>query len=83
MSAEISELWARSDQYHNSFLIKSDPILESVQTKSKEMGLRYEIAVSPAMGKFLNLLLLSIGAKRVLEVGSLGGYFFRPINSAF
>ncbi|KAJ7911846.1 O-methyltransferase family 3 protein [Mycena leptocephala] len=74
MSAEISELWARSDQYHNSFLIKSDPILESVQTKSKEMGLRYEIAVSPAMGKFLNLLLLSIGAKRVLEVGSLGGY---------
>jgi predicted O-methyltransferase YrrM len=38
-----------------------------------DKGVDLEIAVSPAQGKFLNLILLSIGAKRVLEVGSLGG----------
>jgi predicted O-methyltransferase YrrM len=65
-------LWTRSDQYHNSFLVKLDPILESVQMNSKKKDIDNEIAVSPAMGKFLNLILLSIGAKRVLEVGSLG-----------
>ncbi|KAJ6545427.1 O-methyltransferase family 3 protein [Mycena capillaripes] len=66
-------LWTRADQYHNSFLIKPDAVLESVAT-SKERGIEYEFAVSRAQGKFLHLLLLSIGAKRVLEVGSLGGY---------
>ncbi|KAJ7921370.1 O-methyltransferase [Mycena leptocephala] len=74
MSSEHFELWTRSDEYHNSFLIKEDPILESVQTNSKEKGIEYDIAVSPALGKFLNLVLLSIDAKRVLEVGSLAGY---------
>ncbi|KAF7300522.1 hypothetical protein HMN09_00936700 [Mycena chlorophos] len=67
-------LWARADEYHDSFLIKPDPILDSVQEKTKARGIDYEIAVSPAQGKFLHLLLLSINAKRVLEVGSLGGY---------
>jgi len=74
LSPEILELWTRSDEYHNSFLIKPDAVLEAVQKNTKEKGIDYEIAVSPAQGKFLNLLLLSIGAKRVLEVGSLGGY---------
>ncbi|KAJ6545435.1 O-methyltransferase [Mycena capillaripes] len=51
-----------------------DAVLESVQTTSKDRGIEYDVALSPAQGKFLQLLLLSIGAKRVLEVGSLGGY---------
>ncbi|KAJ7349647.1 O-methyltransferase family 3 protein [Mycena albidolilacea] len=69
-----AELWTRSDAYYNSFLIKPDPVLEAVQENTKQKGINYEAAVSPAQGKLLNLLLLSIGAKRVLEVGSLGGY---------
>jgi len=40
---------------------------------SQENGLP-EIAVSKAQGKLLHLLIKSIGAKRVLEVGTLGGY---------
>jgi predicted O-methyltransferase YrrM len=32
------------------------------------------IDVSPAQGKFLHLLARSIGARRVLEIGTLGGY---------
>ena len=33
-----------------------------------------EIAVSAPQGKYLNLLVRALGAKRVLEVGTLGGY---------
>ncbi|KAJ7776144.1 O-methyltransferase [Mycena metata] len=68
------EIWARSDQYHNSFLLKPDAILDAVQEHTKARGVEYEIAVSAALGKFLQLQLLAIKAKRVLEVGSLGGY---------
>lgn len=66
------EDWTRSDLYHNSFLLANDPILDGVQRHSKSQGLR-EIAVSPAQGKLLNLLVKTSGAKRVLEVGTLGG----------
>ncbi|KAJ6471136.1 O-methyltransferase [Mycena vitilis] len=72
-SADL-DVWTRSDQYHNSFLHKPDAVLDSVAKNTKDNGIRHEIAVSPAQGKFLHLLLLSVRAKRVLEVGSLGGY---------
>ena len=69
--------WERSDKYHNSFLIPPDPALEAAAKRSDERGLP-EIAVSPAQGKFLNLLAQSIGAKKILEVGTLGGYACAP-----
>ncbi|KAJ7119713.1 O-methyltransferase [Mycena epipterygia] len=72
MSDSITEsnlaLWARADQYHNAFLLKPDAVLDAVQKNTREKGIDYEIAVSPALGKFLNLLLRSISAKRVLEL---------------
>ncbi|TFY78509.1 hypothetical protein EWM64_g5499 [Hericium alpestre] len=67
------EDWTRSDLYHNSFLIPKDDALEKAQANSVAKGLP-EIAVSTAQGKFLNLLARSVGAKRILEVGTLGGY---------
>jgi predicted O-methyltransferase YrrM len=67
------EDWARSDQYHNSFLLTEDEILDAALKNSSANGLP-EIAVSAAQGKFLNLLASSIGAKKILEVGTLGGY---------
>ncbi|KAF7367167.1 tRNA threonylcarbamoyladenosine dehydratase [Mycena sanguinolenta] len=67
------EDWKRSDQYHNSFLHSPDPILDAVLKHSTDSGLP-EIAVSAAQGKFLSLLASSIGAKKILEVGTLGGY---------
>ncbi|KAK7042760.1 O-methyltransferase [Favolaschia claudopus] len=74
ISNELQSLFTRSDAYHNSFLIKPDPILDFVQKNTKDKGIEYDAAVSPAQGKFLQLILLSTGAKRVLEVGSLAGY---------
>lgn len=66
------EDWTRSDQYHNSFLITPDKTLDDARAKSAENGLP-DIAVSVAQGKFLKLLAQSLGAKRILEVGTLGG----------
>ncbi|KAF8152997.1 O-methyltransferase-domain-containing protein [Crassisporium funariophilum] len=67
------EDWERSDLYHNSFLINNDHSLDAAVKNSKDQGLP-DIAVSAAQGKFLNLLAKSISAKRILEVGTLGGY---------
>jgi len=67
-----TEDWARSDTYHNSFLLEKDATLDSVLRNSAANGLP-DIAVSAAQGKFLMLLASSIGAKRILEVGTLGG----------
>jgi predicted O-methyltransferase YrrM len=66
------EDWERSDQYYNSFLIPKDDVLDAVVKNSTEKGLP-DIAVSKALGKFLSLQAKSIGAKRILEVGTLGG----------
>ncbi|KAF7986081.1 hypothetical protein HWV62_41485 [Athelia sp. TMB] len=65
--------WTRTDAYHNSFLIQHDAALEAARVHSAEQGLP-AIAVSPAQGKFLKLVAQSIGAKRVIEIGVLGGY---------
>jgi predicted O-methyltransferase YrrM len=64
--------WERSDRYHNSFLIPKDDVLDAVVRNNVEQGLP-NIAVSKAQGKFLHLLAKSIGAKKILEVGTLGG----------
>ncbi|KAF5348030.1 hypothetical protein D9758_010052 [Tetrapyrgos nigripes] len=65
--------WIRSDHYHNSFLIPSDEILDTVRKTSSDNGLP-DIAVSKAQGKFLYLLAQTFNAKRILEVGTLAGY---------
>ena len=65
--------WTRSDQYHNARLIKPDEALTGATTRAQENGLP-PISVSAAQGKYLHLLCRSIGAKKVVEIGTLGGY---------
>ncbi|KAK0212202.1 O-methyltransferase-domain-containing protein [Desarmillaria ectypa] len=65
--------WERSDNFHNSHLLQKDEILDATIQNSEANGLP-AISVSPAQGKLLYLLAKSIGAKRILEVGTLGGY---------
>lgn len=67
------ENWTRSDRYHNSFLIPEDQNLNAALKNSDDNGLP-AIAITAAQGKFLNLIAKSIQAKRILEVGTLGGY---------
>jgi len=72
-SPETQQIWTRTDVYHKSFLMPRDEVLEKIVQNNQANGL-VDIAVAPAQGKFLNLLARSIGAKRILEVGTLGGY---------
>lgn len=66
-------IWDKVDQYIEERLIQHDPILEKVLNENKEAGLpAYD--VSPTQGKLLNLLVRMREAKRILEIGTLGGY---------
>jgi predicted O-methyltransferase YrrM len=65
--------WAAVDKYYDDLLIGKDPALEAALEASDAADLP-AIAVSAAQGKLLQLLAVSIGAKRILEIGTLGGY---------
>ena len=72
MKQTSNQDWERSEKYHNSFLIPKDDVLDAVVRNSTEQGLP-DLAVSKAQGKFLHLLAKSISAKKILEIGTLGG----------
>ncbi len=67
------ELWTRVDRYIEAQLIPEDPALRSAVEASAAAGLP-PIAVSAAQGKFLQLLARLVRARRILELGTLGGY---------
>jgi predicted O-methyltransferase YrrM len=65
--------WAAIDRYISDLLIAPDPALTDALAASERAGLP-AIAVSPPQGKLLHLLARIHGARRILEVGTLGGY---------
>lgn len=64
---------ARLERYVTELFAAEDPILSKIRARHAAENLP-AINVSPEEGKLLHLLLLSIQAKRVLEIGALGGY---------
>jgi predicted O-methyltransferase YrrM len=69
----VDSRWAEVDGYFAGLMIAEDPALAASLASSEAAGLP-SIAVSPALGKLLQLLAIAIGARRVLELGTLGGY---------
>jgi predicted O-methyltransferase YrrM len=67
------ESWTRVDDYLCEALLPEDPVLEAVLAASREAGLP-PIHVAPNQGKLLQLLAQLHRAKRILEIGTLGGY---------
>lgn len=65
--------WRAVDDYFNGALIPADPVLEAAARLSAAEGLP-DIAVAPNQGRLLNLIARIHGARRILEVGTLGGY---------
>lgn len=68
-----TESWNAVDDYFSRGLVKSDPALDAALQASTQAGLR-PINVAPNQGKFLHLLARIHGARRILELGTLGGY---------
>ncbi|MFD8245944.1 O-methyltransferase [Nocardia sp. NPDC059691] len=64
--------WADVDSYLVETLV-ADPDSDAALEANKAAGLP-AIDVSPPQGKFLHLLARTVGARRVLEIGTLGGY---------
>jgi len=66
-------LWTAVDRYFGDLLAPHDEALEAAVRANREARLP-AIGVSPLQGKFLQVLVQMTGAKRVLEIGTLGGY---------
>jgi predicted O-methyltransferase YrrM len=66
-------LWTAIDHYLGDLLAPSDEKLESA-LKANHKARLPAIDVSPLLGKFLHILVQITKAKRVLEIGTLGGY---------
>jgi len=67
------QTWTAVDAWWTGTLHAPDPTLDAATADSAAAGLP-PIAVSASLGKFLHLLAQSIGARRILEIGTLGGY---------
>ena len=66
-------LWSAVDRYINEQLVPEEPALAQAAADSAREGLP-PIAVTPNLGKLLELLARMQGARRILELGTLGGY---------
>jgi len=65
--------WAKVDYYINDLFVPADPALEAALEASSKAGLP-PISVTPNQGKLLNLLARVQGSRKILEIGTLGGY---------
>jgi predicted O-methyltransferase YrrM len=67
------DLWKAVDDYFTGHLLPPDPVLDAALDANVQ-GRLPAIDVSAAQGALLQMLARSIGARRILEVGTLGGY---------
>jgi predicted O-methyltransferase YrrM len=69
----MQDIWTQVDRYFGDLLAPSDDKLNAALAANKKAGLP-SIDVSRLQGKFLELLVRISGARRILEIGTLGGY---------
>ena len=67
------DAWRAVDAYTTRHLLPPDPVLDATFEANAFGGLP-PIDVSPAQGRLLHLLARTAGARRILEIGTLGGY---------
>ena len=73
MTGTLLSTWEKVDRYIADKLVPKDDALEAALRSSDEAGLP-AISVSPTHGKMLWILARLVNAKRILEIGTLGGY---------
>jgi predicted O-methyltransferase YrrM len=67
------QVWADVDEFFTSNLLPADDVLRATLETNVAERLP-PIAVTPPQGKLLHLLARACGAKRILEIGTLGAY---------
>jgi predicted O-methyltransferase YrrM len=73
MTDPTPDVWRRVDAYLTQTLVGQDAALDLAVADQNAAGLP-AIEVAPVNGKLLNLLARISGARRVLEIGTLGAY---------
>jgi predicted O-methyltransferase YrrM len=73
MAESTPENWSAADRWLADVLVGADPALEAAIAAQRAAGMP-AIEVAPVAGKLLHLLARISGARRVLEIGTLGGY---------
>ncbi len=68
-----AEVFAEVDRFIGETIVTEDEALRGAVEAAEAAGLP-SIQVSPPQGKLLALLVRLLGAKRILEFGTLGGY---------
>jgi predicted O-methyltransferase YrrM len=68
-----NDTWTAVDDYFAKLLLSPDKSLDQAQADSQAAGLP-AIAVSPLQGKQLLMLAQMQNPKKILEIGTLGGY---------
>ena len=69
----MEKIWSEVDDYLGNLLAPHDAALTRALDSNHASGLP-SIDVPPLLGKFLDLMIRISGARRVLELGTLGGY---------
>jgi predicted O-methyltransferase YrrM len=69
----MDKIWAEVDDYLGNLLAPHDAALTQALDANHAAGLP-SIDVPPVLGKFLDVMIRICGARRVLEIGTLGGY---------
>jgi predicted O-methyltransferase YrrM len=69
----MNEVWTEVDRWIVDRVVKPDAALQAAREASAAAGLP-SIEVSPPQGALLTVLALARGARRILEIGALGGY---------
>ena len=67
------ERWTATQDYLRDVFGREDPLLAELRAEAARAGLP-PIAVSPDVGRLLQLLVRTTAARAVLELGTLGGY---------
>lgn len=70
---ESRDAWTDVDEYLEQALGLDDESLTQASADAAAAGLP-DISITPAQGKLLHVLARSIGARSILEIGTLGGY---------
>ena len=73
MRKKAKAVWREVDDYFGNALISADPVLDRALSANRKAGLP-EIDVTPLQGRFLEVMVRATGARRILEIGTLGGY---------
>jgi predicted O-methyltransferase YrrM len=65
--------WTAVDRYFTDLLVPTDAALDAALQATADAGMP-AINVAPNQGQLLHILALAVGARAILEIGTLGGY---------